>query len=742
MDNGLPSNHFYSIETDNSGNVWAASDNGISKINPKNGKIVNFFTYDGAVTVDYLHHPICKLHTGEIIVGGTNGATLFDPEKVKAPTYSGNLVFTSLYVNQKKITPANSKILTSPLNTTGKIQLAFNDNSFSIEFTNIDFAHPGQHKYTWKLEGFDTDWSKPASEGIANYSNLAPGEYKFRVQLVSNILSGLAPPERSIEITIKPPFWRTPLAFVLYILIILFIILLALHYNKLMHEVRSTNEKLQYLANMAHEIKTPLTLIRAPVEDLARETADNNTKDKLKLALNNIEKLQKKISQFLDFKKIYRIENIYPEKIDIISFVKKKIYAFNLVAEKNNIKLTFESATMSQIIYCAPEILDRIISNLLSNAIKYNMPGGFINVRIFVEEPNWTLTVTDSGIGIPSKEINKVLKPFYRASNAKNVNKPGSGVGLALVADMVNLLGGNIKIKSKINKGTTFKLVFPIGRPDIHNIEDEPTLSDAENGDIESETAIDDRLKVVIVEDDAELREYIRKELSDRYRIIEASDGEEALDIIKKELPDLVLSDVGMPGMNGRQLCIGIKKEPFTSHIPVILLSGLDSKEHILKGLVAGADDYITKPFDSSILKAKIESLINNRQKVRDILLDPGKGIHEADISNKLDQEFVSKITSLIEENISDPELSVRMLYSSAGMSRTAFYHKLKSLIDMSPAEFIRLVRLNKAKELLLSNKYNINEVAYMSGFSDPKYFSTSFKKHFGKSPSAFVNGK
>jgi len=737
--NGLPSNNIYTLNIDNAGNIWAGTNYGISKVNPSTGRVVNYFSSDGVAHIDFMHCASCKLHTGEIIVGGSNGATLFNPETISLPDCSSNLVFTSLYVNQKKITVENSDILTNLIDKTDEIVLNYDENSFSIEFVNVDLIHPKQHKYVWMLKGFDSEWTKPSRAGIATYSNLAPGEYFFRVRLVSNIRSNDKIHEREIKIIIYPPFWRTPLAFVFYFLFILLIILLALYYNKLMHDVTNTKEKLQYLANMAHEIKTPLTLIRAPIGDVIRQAESETVKEKLELAMENIEKLQMKIGQFLDFKKINRIEYIHPEKIDIIAFVKKKIFAFDLVAGKNNIKLTFESAVESQIIYCAPDILDRIISNLLSNAVKYNKPGGFINVRIEVEEPYWILTVTDSGIGIPRKEQNKIFKPFYRAKNAIAENKPGSGVGLALVVDMVKVLNGTISLKSKEERGSTFTIKLPVGKPDIHNLETEQIIKDSDAELTETELTNDDMFKILIVEDNSEIRDYIKKELSRHYKVIEAVDGEDGFEKVQKELPDLVLSDVAMPRMNGRQLCINIKSRSSVSHIPVILLSGLDSKEHILKGLDAGADDYITKPFDSLILTTKIENLINSRKKVKEKLLSSADEGFDADIKNNLDKEFVKQITEIIEDNLSDPELSVRLLYSSVGMSRTAFYHKLKSLIDLSPAEFIRTIRLNKAKELLKGGRYNVNEVAYMSGFSDPKYFSTSFKKQFGQSPSAFI---
>jgi DNA-binding response OmpR family regulator/two-component sensor histidine kinase len=545
-----------------------------------------------------------------------------------------------------------------------------------------------------------------------------------------------------LSIHIRPPFWKTPLAYGIFIFIVVIIILLALYYNKLMHDVRSTREKLRYIANMAHEIKTPLSLIRAPISDLIRQADDEKVSEKLTLAMKNIERLQKKIRQFLDFKRIEKIENIHPEKIDLVAFVRKKIFAFELVAKKQEVKIHFETLQETMEVYCDPDLLDRIISNLLSNAVKYNRAGGFVNVRLQPEDSAWVLTVTDSGIGIPRKEQKKLFRPFFRASNAVREGTPGSGVGLALVYGMVRVLKGSIRFTSREGGGTTFVLKVPVGEPGLYDESYDQGLDRTPEAEEIPPAGQQDSFTILLVEDDEELRGYMKKEMSRHYRVLEASDGQEALAIVQRELPDLVLTDVAMPRMNGRQLCMSIKSQPATSHIPVILLSALDSKEHILKGLEAGADDYITKPFDPSILIAKIESLISNRKKVRERLLSAGVADSDVGIKGDFDREFVKKITQVINENLSDPDLSVRHLYTSAAMSRTAFYHKLKSLTDLSPAEFIRLIRLNKARELLESGKYNVSEVAYRCGFSDAKYFSTAFKKQFGDSPSAYLARK
>jgi signal transduction histidine kinase/DNA-binding response OmpR family regulator/ligand-binding sensor domain-containing protein len=739
---GLASNQLFSIEEDNIGRIWLATKAGLSVINPQSGKIINYFESDGADVGEFMNNASCKTSDGYLLFGGTSGVIMFKPENFKNyPKPKLNLFFTSLYVNQKKITEDSTYIFKKRLDSLEYIYLNHNENSFSLSFTNIDFLHPQQAKYSWILEGYDKKWTSASLTNKATYSNIPPGNYVFRVRLISYLMSDIEPFERTIKIEIKLPWYKTFWAYTLYITVIIGLIFLVLYYNKLKIEVKSTSDKLRYLINMAHEIKTPLTLIRAPISDLIQKSENESDIEKLEMAMANVGKLQKKIGQFLDFKRINQIENIQPELMDAVAFIQKKIFAFKLTAKRQNIDLNLRCNIDRLDIYSSTELLDKIINNLLSNAIKYNTAGGTVNIYLFKEGDVWGLTIEDSGIGIPEKEQNKIFSLFFRASNALESRKTGSGVGLVLVREMVNVLHGKLEFSSKENTGTTFKLLFPIGEINAqeNNLIQAVTKQPLEK---EKHEAQKDKIKILIAEDEEELRAYIKKELSSSYAIIESNNGFDALALIRQELPDLVLSDVFMPQMNGRQLCMNIKSDTSISHIPVLLVSGLDSKDEILKGLAAGADDYMTKPFDPSILKAKIESLINNRKVLKTKIINADRIGLETNIRSEIDKAFVKKITTMVEDNLSDPDFSSQMFYTSVGMSRTAFYHKLKSLIDLSPAEFIRLVRLNKAKELLLSKKYNINEVAYRCGFSNAKYFSTAFKRQFGQSPSSFIAEK
>ncbi len=741
-DKGLASNHIYSIREDDDGRLWAATGAGLSRIDPARSEILNYFASDGAVPGEFRYNSSCRTGDGRLLFGGTDGVVFFNPATLGKPYLSLNLIFTGLFVNQKKITGENGRILSVPLNKAGSIILHYNEKSFTLTFTNIDFIHPEQARYSWKLEGFDKTWTPLSSEGKAAYSNVPPGKYIFRVKLKPYAISGQAPVERDIRIIIHPPLWRTPWAFLVYALLIIAIVLLVLYYNKLMHDMRSARERLRFLVNIAHEIKTPLSLIQAPIGDVIRENKDETIAEKLNTAMANVRKLQNKIGQFLDFKRIDQIKNVHLERLDAVAFVKRKIFAFRLLAEKKNLQLNLETGLKKLEVFCDAELLDKILNNLLSNAIKYNKPGGFVNVRILKNEKTWQVQVTDSGIGIPKKEQKKIFRLFFRASNAVSSHAAGSGVGLVLAYDMARALKGSLSFKSREGQGTTFVLTLPLGEPDKGSVYDEYQEEEEPDSATGRENGEKNTFTILVVEDDTDLRQYIKQILEKHYRVLCSSNGQEALLKVQQQLPDLVLSDVAMPQMNGRQLCIGIKSNAATSHIPVILLSGLSSKENILQGLEAGADDYITKPFDSSILLAKIKTLLVNRKTLKEKFISTtGEGL-DMEFKNEFDTAFVKKITTLVEENLADPDLSVRMLYSAAGMSRTAFYHKLKSLIDLSPAEFIRMIRLNHAKKLLQTKRYNVNEVAYRCGFTDAKYFSTSFKRQFGKSPSAFLAGQ
>lgn len=747
---GLTSNVIHAILQDNEGKIWLSTDNSISSIDVAQNEVQNYFISDGLPSTDFMDNSACKASDGTLFFGSANGAVYFKPAQISMQESFSKLVLTEFYVNQKKISVEKGSILKTRLNETKTIDLNHDENSFSIVFNSIDFIHPEQNLYSWKLDGFDRQWTQPVLANRVDYSNLSPGRYTLRIKKISKSSAVNDENYRVINVIIRKPAWKSPLAFIAYLLIILLMGTIILYYNSLMHKVKSSRAHLRFLMDIAHQIKTPLSLIRAPIGDLLQEQTDGDSKERLSLAMKNVEKLQSKINQFLDFKKVSRAEALlHIEEFDLVQFLKDKIYAYKVLAEKNEIQLNFEPGTDKINEYSDQELLDKIVDNLLSNAIKFNKRNGYVNIRIHTDSKNWGITITDSGIGIPKRDQKKVFDLFHRAKNAVSQNIRGSGVGLVLAYDLTKHLKGKLSFKSQEEKGSSFTLMFPAGKSSFkpsdfdevlqHENEDSAQHDVAGSCPEISPNRISD-FKILVVEDDDELRSYMKTRLSEKYNILDATNGKEALEVVRNQMPDLIVSDIVMPKMNGRQLCMNIKSNIETCHIPVILLTGMDSKENMLRGIEAGADDYIPKPFDSLILIAKIDNLLNSRKVLKAKFLIGGHKEYDHSIQNDYDKELIKSITNLIEKNISDPDLSVKTLCMETGMSRTALYHKLKILIDLSPAEFIRTVRLKKAQDLLLSNKHNINEVAYLVGFSDSKYFSTCFKRQFGESPSTFVS--
>ena len=623
-----------------------------------------------------------------------------------------------------------------PINSTKKIEMEYAQNSFAVGFSIIDFIHPGIGRIEWKLEGFDENWISYNKTDRINYTNLSPDTYVLKLRIVNEKAEVLTY-EKHIEFIVKPPFWRTIWAYLIYAFISVLLIIAIVYFSRLKIESKKSEERLNFLINTAHEIKTPLTLIKAPLQDLLNNESNNsNIKQNLNIALKSVDKLQKQMIKFLDFGKFREQGNTQlAEDIDMLLFFQEKLLAFEGLCKKNNIHLTFNSSVSELYIEADRNIIDVVVSNLISNAIKYTKENGTVSIDLLVKNKVCEIIVNDTGIGIPKSQQKKVFNLFYRAPEALQSGITGSGVGLVLAFDLAKQIKGKVVLVESSDKGSTFKFSFPY---ELSN-----SKIDAERQIIEEdldEELIGDsnKTKLLFVEDDDELRKFSKSKLNKKYHTVTASDGKSALEKVKKNMPDIIISDVSMPKMNGRQLCMNLKNNIDTCHIPVILLTGLASKENEILGLESGADAYITKPIDFDVLIKRIDGLLENRQILKRKFLQLTDD-RSFEIANELDKSFINDITRYIEENISDPELSLNDLYQISGMSRTAFYHKLKALIDLSPSDFIRSIRFRKAIELFKNGKNNISEVTYSVGFSDPKYFSTSFKKHFGQTPTSFI---
>lgn len=739
-DEGLLSNRIFALIADEE-NIWASTSKGISRIDNKND-ISNFTESDGLISVDFNYNAALRDADGQLYFGTNKGVITFDPNDIHPVKSNKSLVFDEFYLNHKRVLSGKDSPLKRPLNDTDLIELEHDQNSFSIGFSSIDFLHSDQGNFQWKLENFDDEWlTNEGGTSKASYTNLNPGNYVFRLRMLGQKEEPITK-EKQVEVIVHPPFWSTPWAFLIYLVSGLLLTALLIYSNGLRIKSNQSKEKLHYLVNMAHEVKTPLMLITVPLTDLLKNgIMDAPTQQCIHIALKNADLLHRQMVQFLDFRRLnVQQKDLNLDPIDVVQLLKDKVFAFKVLADKKNIDFSFRSNLPELVVNTDEKIVDKVVSNLVSNAIKYTNSVGKIVVELIHNKNKCTILVKDSGIGIPLGQRRKVFQLFYRTPNAKESGSTGSGVGLVLASDLAKLIRGKVKLKESSPKGSVFSFSFPFEK--ISSIDEAVYCRidyPKQNEDIVS---VPSRAKVLLVEDNEDFREYSRIKLSGHFNVTTASNGYIALEILKNELHDIVISDIMMPKMNGRQLCMNLKKSIVTCHIPVILLTGLGSKEHVIEGLECGADDYIIKPYDYELLTSKIDALLQNRSVLKRKFLFHDEDEGEIVFANKLDQEFISKITQFVEDNINDASISPKDLCDLMGMSRTSFYHKLKALMDISPNEFIRTMRLRKGRALLLENQYNVSEVAYNVGFSDAKYFGTLFKKYYGQNPSTFVAEK
>jgi signal transduction histidine kinase/DNA-binding response OmpR family regulator/ligand-binding sensor domain-containing protein len=728
LKNETAANSVLSIQQDNSERIWFSVESGLYCIDLKTKRILPMADYTGVSNKDYNSSASLKKKNGNFIFGTANGAVEFSPDFEFDESEPAKLIFTDfkLFYKSAKINDRESPLKQS-INETEYISLRYSQNSFSFSFSSINYSYPHQVQYLCKLEGFEKDWHE--ADKNVGYTNIGPGKYAFKLKAV-NKLTDSTIDERKIEISIARPLWASDWAVMICTGIIAVIAILIFQYAKTQIEKRNSREKINFFVSLAHDIRTPVTLIKAPLSELENENLTEYGKKTLAVAVKNAEKLSSLVSQLLDFQKIDSMSmELVVSKNELYTYLKDKYTYFSILAKHKGISIELRTDFEYFEVFFDRSKMDKILDNLLSNAIKYTPEKGEVRFTATRDSEKWSVEVKDTGIGIPVIEQKNIFTRFYRAKNAINSKESGSGIGLLLVKKLVQLHSGEIEFLSIENKGTAFKVSFPV------------KLSSPDNVDttIESKYETESKERILIVEDNDDMRAYLNNILSKEHRIVEAVDGQQVIEQIQKICPDIIISDIVMPRLNGDRMCKILKSSIETSHIPVILLTALDEKENMIKGFECGADDYIVKPFDALILKARIRNIFENREKLRAALSSDDKRKEETGYSNPLDKEFMKKVTALIEAELSNPEFSINDLCLSIGMSRTSFYHKLKTLTGISPNNYIKTFRLNKARTLLKLNKYNISEVSVIVGFTDAKYFSTSFKKQFGYSPSKLL---
>ena len=690
------------------------------------------------------------------VFGSTDGAIEL-PMNVKFPDYKfSRLVFSDFHLSYQPVYPGvKDSPLQKSIDETDVLELAYDENTFSFEVSTINYDSPGNALYSWKLEGFYEKWTQPGANNLIRFTNLPPGRYILHVRAISREEHDIVFQERAMKIIITQPFWSSWWAILCYILLVIGGFYFVLRVINLRKQKNISDEKTQFFINTAHDIRTPLTLIKAPLEELLEEeTLTDNGITRTNIALRNVEVLLRLVSNLINFERT----DVYSSKMSVSEYelntYMNEIYnSFSSYAAIRRIEYTYESTFSYMNVSFDKEKMDSILKNIISNSLKYTPENGKVSISVSDTNDSWKVIIKDTGIGIPASEQSKLFKLHFRASNAINSKVTGSGIGLMLVGKLVSLHGGKISVDSVEHQGTTIKIVFPKKNKTSQSISDEasskfealaPVLP-APNVPAKTTATIDDPnlRRILVVEDNDELRSYLVSSLSSIYNVQACANGKEALIIIKEYWPELVLSDIMMPEMRGDELCVAIKSDIEISHIPVLLLTALGEENNILDGLSIGADEYLIKPFSVKILRANIANLLANRELLRmryaNLDIEAKSMVPSANGTNSLDWKFISNVKKIVDENINNPEFSVNVLCESSGMSRTSFYCKLKALTGQSPTEFIRGMRLKRATELLKEGEYAINEISDMVGFSETKYFREVFKKYYKMSPSRYA---
>lgn len=767
---GLPNNEVYSLLEDDNGVIWASTLNGICKIAPiqsndtYNFSIVNFGISDGLQWGKFYDHSALKAKDGTLYFGGAHGFNYFDPNKIiynnskNKPVLTAFRIFNSLIKEEEKY---NGKvILEEPINKTKQITLKYNQNFITFEFAGMNYVNPSQTYYKYMLKNFDEDWNEISGNelGKATYTGLRPGKYNFMVYTANNDkVWGEIPYELTIIIT--PPFWATSYAIIIYIIlsIAIFIYILKRYQKRTQKKILKEKEiyeqeqkikldlmKFQFFTNISHEFRTSLTLILTPLETLIKQQSDMVLKKKLDSIYQNAHLLLSLVNQLLDFRKLeIKGEKVLFKTGNIIQFIKDIYLQFKELSTTKNIDFTLETSVDYLLINYDHDMMYKIINNLLSNAFKFTPQNGHIQLTVNKADRNdkeyIMIEVSDTGCGIDEKDLPHIFERFYQI---KDDNAPaGSGIGLHLVKEYARLHNGDITVSSQINIGSTFTVYIPVDLPKTNdkNHQEEEEKNGTGEGDIIPDTKEkDDRKKLLVVEDNDEFRNYLTEQLSECYRVIDAPNGEEAEKLILSEYPDLIISDLMMPKMDGIELCQRVKSNIQTSHTPFILLTARTSDESKMEGYEAGADSYISKPFSFELLCIRIKKLIE-QQENRKMLFHKTIEITPSSITTtSLDEELVRKALNFVEENIDNPEYSIEDLSKDLGLSKTHLNRKLQSIVDLTPLQFIRFIRLKRAAQLLTNSQYNINEISYMVGFNTLKYFNSHFKEEFQMTPSQY----
>lgn len=796
-EDGLPNNVIKGILEDDDGNLWLSSNQGLSRFNPEKKTIKNYDVNDGLQSNEFQELACLRRKNGEMLFGGINGFNVFYPEKIVKNLAEAETMITNFSIFNNTVDIGEKingrTILNKTINNTKEIELKYKENSFSFEFAALHYAAPGKNQFSYILEGFDKEWTQTtANKRFANYTNLEPGDYTLKVKASNNDgIWDTTPSE--IKIKVVPPFWRSNMAYILYSLIGLGILWLFWRYTfiktsekhqlELEHLQKEKSEemqqiKLEFFTNISHEFRTPLTLIKGPLEYLQKKGSqleNQIVQEQYTLMHKNTNYLLRLVNQLLDFRKINQGKmHLVVRNSNIVDFLKEVAEPFQFLAHKKRIDFKIVLSKVPSKTWFDHDALEKIMNNLLSNAFKFTPKNGSIEIIIdtkknlpstgaLISKQKYQdcveIQVKDSGPGIEKSKLHNIFERFYVEKESNKINREGVGIGLSFTKNLIELHQGEINVVSELEKGTNFVVQLPIEKEAYMNIEEISCkeISDSDflirssesesfaiglNDEILDENISNSRSKLpilLILDDNADIRTFIKQSLSDEYFIYEAENGKQGLEIANKVMPNIILSDVIMPVMDGMEFCEKIKTHKETSHIPIILLTAKSSEESVMSGLKNGADDYLTKPFNMELLKVKMANTISQRDEMRKqfnrkISLQPS----EVTVTS-LDEKFLNHAIEIVEKHMMNTDFNVEMLVKEMGLSRSNLYLKFKEITGLSSSEFIRNIRLKRAVQLFEKSDLSVKEIMYMTGFNTASYFSKCFKKQFGVIPSEYV---
>jgi len=761
---GLQNTNVYQIVEDKAGLIWVTTNTGVSSLDPATGVFRNFTPSNGLQNNNFVHQAGIRMSDGELFFGGQQGFNYFYPSALTTNRNVPPVVLTDLKVGTRPVVAGAGAPITEQISIAKEIRLSYRQN-FALGFGALDYTLPKENHYAYKLEGFDKDWNYVGSQNTAYYTNLDPGEYVFRVKASNN--DGVwSTTDSSIRIYVRPPLWRTVYAYIFYVLVaggLLFYSRrrglarvrrkFALEQEK--QEARRVQEldklKLKFLTNLSHEFRTPISLIMGPADQLLSGQKDARDIDKLQLIRRNSRRLLNLVNQLLDFRKMEEHElKLQVSDGEFVGFFKDICQSFADLSERKSIRLSVETNIDRLYVKFDKDKVERILFNLLSNAFKFTPEGGAIRVVLDSVGGEWiAIRVEDTGIGIPADKTELVFQRFFQNAVPGSIVNAGTGIGLSITREFVRLHGGAISVESEVGKGSVFTVRLPLASVSDEApppVERAPGLP-GEEGVAESVASKKGSLPagkaiVLLVEDNEDFRFYLKDNLKALYTVVEASNGNEGWKKALASHPNLIVSDVSMPYMDGITLTRQLKGDKRTAHIPVILLTALTEQGQQLAGLETGANDYITKPFDFELLLAKIRNLLDLSQTLKttytkqiSVATAPVAEVH----SESADEKLMREAVACIEANLDNPELSVEFLSKQLVMSRTTLYNKMLELTGETPVEYIRNIKLDKASVLLQRQDLTISEIAYKVGFSSPNYFARVFKAKYRMLPSEYA---